>query len=140
MGATAHIEPDTARRPRRNDAARATWRQARAVELALEGRSYDDIAHAVGLANRGSAWRTVQKALHNRVVAGVDELREMEVDRLDKLQATVWPQVEAGNVKAIDAVMKIIDRRCRILGLYAVPQAAPGPIRTIVQPGSLATR
>ena len=60
-------------------------RSQKAVELSLDGWSYDYIARGVGLSNRGNAWRTVQKALGDRVVAGVDELRELECDRLDAL-------------------------------------------------------
>jgi hypothetical protein len=38
-----------------SNAALAAYRTARAVELALAGHSYDEIAHELGLANRGTA-------------------------------------------------------------------------------------
>ena len=47
-------------------AALANYRKARAVEMALAGCSYDDIASDLRDANRGTAWRTVLKALKAR--------------------------------------------------------------------------
>jgi hypothetical protein len=66
------------------------------VELALTGHSYDDIAHQVGYSNRGTAWRAVQKALRDREVEAVDTYREMELARLDALQAACWESAVAG--------------------------------------------
>jgi hypothetical protein len=45
----------------------------------LAGRSYDQIASAVGYANRGTAHRVVAKALAQRLVDDVDQLREFEL-------------------------------------------------------------
>ena len=139
MGAAAAAEQDTHRAPRRCDAARASWRQARAVELALAGRSYDQIAHEVGYTNRGNAWRAVQRALRDRVVADVDELREVELARLDALQAAAWPLAEAGDLAAIDSVLRVMDKRARLLGLNAVAMTADS-VRAVVQPGAQPAR
>jgi transposase-like protein len=49
-----------------SSAALANYRKARAVELALAGASYDDIAREIGLANQGTAWRYVDRALRER--------------------------------------------------------------------------
>ena len=103
----------------------ARWRQCRAVELVLQGAKYDDVARAVGYANRGTAHRAVAKALSERLVDGIDELRALEVARLDALQAALWPQAEAGDTKAATTVTRIIDRRCRLLGLYSANKARP---------------
>lgn len=140
MGSAVLAEHDTLRPPRRRDAAKASWRQARAVELALLGRSYDSIAREVGFANRGNAWRTVQKALGDRVVEGVDELRALEVDRLDSLQEAAWPHAMAGDLAAFDVILRIIAARSRLLGLHASPAAGSAPIRTVVLGQDSATR
>ena len=124
-------------RPR--DAARAQWRRARAVELALDGKSYDFIAREIGVSSRGNAWRTVQKALNDRVVAGVDELRELECDRLDALQVAAWAKVEQGDLKAIETVLRIMDRRARLLGLYPTKTKTQPEYVSIVRPGAGAT-
>lgn len=95
----------------------ARWRQAEAVRLASKGMDYDGIAKAVGYANRGTAWRTVNKALQAHTVADVDQLRERELERLDRLQVLLWLQADQGDLKAVDKILKVIDQRCRLLGL-----------------------
>jgi hypothetical protein len=140
VGPTALAEHDTLRPPRRRDAARAVWRQARAVELALQGRSYDSIALEVGLANRGNAWRTVQKALNDRVVDGVDQFRALELDRLDRLHEAMWPRAMAGDLAAASVILRIMDKRARLLGLYASAQTTEPQVRAVTQASMPATR
>lgn len=65
-------------------------RIARAVELALAGCSYDDIASELGYANRCTAWRTVPRAPKAREVSAVDVFRAEELLRLERLQAASW--------------------------------------------------
>jgi hypothetical protein len=71
--------------------------------------------------------------LRARIVAAVDELRCLEVDRLDALQASIWPDAMAGDVSAVQAIMKIIMHRCRLLGLFERGDAQPWePPRSVV--------
>lgn len=107
--------------------AKASWRACRSVELMLNGRTYDQIAREVGFANRGTAHRVVAKALSERLADDIDELREMEVARLDALQASLWPKAEKGDVRAVNTVVRIIDKRCRLLGLYGDKKAHQAP-------------
>ena len=114
------------------DKALTKWRKCRAVELAMDGKTYDQIAREVGYANRGTAHRVVMKAFADRLVDAVDALRELEAMRLDALQAALWAKVENGDVRAVNSVLRIIDRRCRLLGLYGAPTAAAKPLMTLV--------
>jgi len=93
------------------------WRRARCVELALAGHSYAEIALQVGYQNRGTAWRAVQDSLNSRIAGAVEEYRELELARLDALQAAHWPQAVAGSVRSADLVLRVIDRRIKLLGL-----------------------
>ena len=95
----------------------AKWRRARCVELALAGHLYDEIALAVGYQSRGTAWRAVQDSLNSRITEAVTEYRELELARLDALQGAHWPQAVAGSVRSADLVLRIIDRRTKLLGL-----------------------
>lgn len=95
----------------------ANYRKARAVELLGQGCNYDQIASELGYANRGTAWRTVQKALHDREVEAVDTYREMELARLDALQAGCWEAAMTGDRTAVETVLKVIEQRGRLLGL-----------------------
>lgn len=103
--------------------ARAAWRRGRALELAAEGRPWDDIAREVGYSTRGAAHNSVMRALHARTIEAVDDHRQLEVARLDAFQAALWDRAVAGDVDAAEAVTKIVLARCRILGLLPHPSA-----------------
>lgn len=97
-------------------------RQTKAVALRLAGLDFQAISEQLGYNNRSQAVADVQKAISARVEDGtrsIDELREVELLRLDRLQAATWAQALTGDHKAIDQTLKIIDRRCKLLGLDA---------------------
>ena len=103
----------------------AQWRKARAVELAVAGASYGAIAAEVGYSHRGTAYKAVHKALAERITEGVEQLRRLEAARLDALQAALWPQAMVGDTAAVNAVLRIIEQRARVLGI-----GAAGPTET----------
>jgi hypothetical protein len=45
------------------------------------------------------------------------ELRALEALRLDQMQAALWQQATDGDVRAIDRILRIMERRARLLGL-----------------------
>ncbi len=107
--------------------AQARIKRTRAVELATQGMSYDDIAHEVGYSHRGSAHRAVFKALAAHEAEEVEMLRAMELDRLDHYLAKVWPKVEEGDLNAILVAIRISDARRRLLGLDRRTASDDGP-------------
>ena len=117
--------------------AAARLKRVRALELAADGMSYDEVARAVGFRHRASAFRAVHKALDEREVAGVDELRALELVRLDRLQAALWDKAMTGDTRAINGVTRIVGQRARLLGLYQAAPAHPDvtPQVLIVGPG-----
>lgn len=97
-------------------------RQTKAVALRLAGLDFVNIAEQLGYTNRAAASMDVEKAISARIEDGtrsIDELREIELLRLDRLQAAAWAKALTGEHKSIELVMKIIDRRCKLLGLDA---------------------
>lgn len=58
-------------------------RDARAIQLRAQGLSYDDIAAAIGYANRGAAFKAVQRGLKAVIEPAVYELRQVEGERLN---------------------------------------------------------
>lgn len=118
--------------PHRNRALAAA-RHARAVELAAAGRTYEQIAGELGYANRGTVHRIVAQALRRETTEAVGELRRLEVDRLDALQQSLWESALRGDVNAAKAVLRIIETRCRLLGLSASGPNSVGP-RAVVVP------
>jgi transposase-like protein len=104
---------------RHRNRALAAERRSRAVEMALTGSSYQAIADELGYANRGTVYRLVKNALEHREVETIDELRGLEVDRLDSLQVAIWEDAMTGDARAAAAVLKIMHIRAKLLGLYS---------------------
>lgn len=52
-----------------------------------------------------------------------EDVRELEVQRLDELLLSMWPQAKKGNQGAVDRVLRIMERRARLLGLDAPTRA-----------------
>lgn len=97
-------------------------RRAKAVAMRLAGLDFQTIATRLGYASRGAAHTDITRALEANVAEmhrNADVLRQEELDRLNRLQAGVWPAAAAGDPKAVQSVLGIIDRRCKLLGLDA---------------------
>lgn len=92
-------------------------KRVRCVELAAQGLSYDEIAQTVGYAGRGSAYKAIAAALRAQQAPAVDELRALEVERLDALQRSCWDAALEGDIPSVDRVLKVIAARVRLLGL-----------------------
>ncbi|TYQ11601.1 UNVERIFIED_ORG: hypothetical protein L601_001500000150 [Gordonia westfalica J30] len=94
-------------------------RAAAALELRRTGLPYHAIADRLGYADESGARKAVTRLLDRREAEGVAELRAVEGDRLDALQAAAWDAAVAGDLDAIKTVLSVIDRRCRLFGLNA---------------------
>lgn len=124
--------PDRHRRGRHRNKALAAWRRARAVELAIDGRTYQQIADELGYANRGTVYRIVARALADREAEAVDTLRDLEVARLNALQNGLWDRAMAGDIAAGSSILKIIQVRCAVLGLLGRQPGGKALPRTVV--------
>jgi predicted DNA-binding protein (UPF0251 family) len=99
----------------------ALEREKRALELRRMGYRYDQIAEALGI-SQNTAWNAVQRAF-KRACCLVDEearvQRELDLQRLDAALAAIWPKVRQGNTAAVDRLVRLLERRSRLLGLDA---------------------
>ena len=111
--------------PRRLNAAE---RQRQALELRKAGATYEVIAQKLGYRGPSSAYGAIKSALHKTLQPPADEVRALEIERLDALLLALWPQARQGNHGAIDRVLKVMERRARLLGLDA-------PTRTDITTG-----
>lgn len=100
--------------PRRIDSAH---RDAAALDMRRAGHSYAHIAAELGYADRGHAHRQVSKALDAVRSEPAEALRDMELARLDEMHAAVWDQARDGDLHALDRILRIMERRARLLGL-----------------------
>ena len=101
----------------------AQEKRARALELRKAGATYDQIAKQVGYSNRGNAQRAVQTALKEITAEPAREVLTLELERLDGMLLSLWPQARRGDVNAVDRVLRIQERRARYLGLDDGPGA-----------------
>jgi hypothetical protein len=54
-----------------------------------------------------------------------DEVRQLELLRLDRYLSAIAEKVDSGDLKAIDRALKIMERRSKLLGLDAPQKVAP---------------
>lgn len=117
-------------------------RDGRALALRKQHLTYDQIAEQLGLSSKSAAYAAVQRALARVPYEAADEVRQIENERLEQmarrtLAVMVGTHVrlsggeivrdEHGNpltdpmpvLKAVDSMLKIMERRARLLGLDA---------------------
>lgn len=97
-------------------------RRAQAVAMRMAGLDYQTIADRLEYKTRQAAAKDVERALAANlaeVTRTAEEFREVERMRLERLQAAAWQAAVGGDLKAIETCLRIIDRRCKLLGLDA---------------------
>lgn len=97
---------------------RAKERAAHALQLRKAGHSYDRIAKEVGYRSRGAAYKAVVRGLRDMLQEPADEVRALELSRLDQLIAARWVGALKGSNQALDRILRCMEMRAKILGLY----------------------
>jgi hypothetical protein len=94
-------------------------RETQVVELRRTGATWEGIAQVVGYSNAGGAYKAYQRAMSRVFDQPVQELRNAELDRLDRLQRAYWKDAIEGNARSADFILRVIDKRAKLLGLDA---------------------
>lgn len=108
--------------------ARKLERQVKALELRRMGKGYAEIARTLGI-GKSQAHRLVQAGLsdaRDQIRAEANDLRAEEISRLDAMLAGLWPDARKGHQGAVDRVLRIMERRSKLLGLDAPVRLAHG--------------
>jgi hypothetical protein len=92
-------------------------RDSRVYELRIQGLTFDAIANEVGFSGPSGAWQAYQRIRHEVIFESIDDARQLELMRLDELQVAVWDRAVNGELPAAHCVLKIMDRRAKLLGL-----------------------
>lgn len=95
-------------------------RRAACFKMRMQGRTFPEIAEALGYNSKQAAWSDYQAALRDaraEYADDLEELRAFELVRLDAIAARAWVYDETGEIKALDVLLKVADRRARLLGL-----------------------
>ncbi len=135
----------------------AAEKRAQALELRKRGYSYRAIAEDLGFASESGARKTIElglKALRDTVAESAEEMRAIELERLDAMLKAMWPAVtatthvvgmsEEGPIDApgpdtrqVQAAIKLMERRAKLMGLDSATKLAGhdgGPLQTINVP------
>ncbi|HUU02182.1 MAG TPA: hypothetical protein VM425_12125 [Myxococcota bacterium] len=116
----------SARRGRRSPTSRtaiaSAEKQAQALELRRDGHTLQQIADALGFAGPSGAADCVQRALRATVAEPAEELRILELARLDSYLAALQKKIGTGEPRAIEVALRVSTRRAKLLGLDAPTQ------------------
>lgn len=97
---------------------RSQERQVKALELRRGGATYAQIAKALGMRSVGHVHQLVQDALISTLREPAEAVRILELERLDFLTKKLEKRIKAGEDKAINTFLKVMDHRARLLGLF----------------------
>lgn len=106
---------------------RAEEQRLKAVQLRLAGATYAQIGQQLGCTGP-NAYYLVSTALARtkaRTEDTVDEMRALDLGRMDAMLLGIWRQAAEGNLFVIDRVLKILERRAKLVGLDAPTKLAP---------------
>lgn len=135
-------EPVTRRRLRTSGTKIQVVAEDRAYEahqLCLRGLGWTEIARHTGYLDGKIAAMAVNAFLQKTALAQEPGRRrqvlDLELARLDELQAAFYPAAMGGDVQAGALVLKVIARRCSIMGFDKADDLSSSP-RTIVISGT----
>jgi hypothetical protein len=141
--ALANTEPVSRPRSRRAKTGVEVLAHDRAYDahqLRLAGLDWSEIAQRVGYLDGRIASMAVTAFLQKVATEQSHDHRrqalELELARLDQLQSAFYPAAMAGDIAAVNVVLKIIDCRCAIMGFDKIDDEVTGTARSIVISGT----
>lgn len=115
-----HALGDLPRTRRKTTRLERATRRAESIALRRAGVRVDAIAQKMGVTPRTvNTW--ISEAIRDIPREEADLLRRIEMDRLDALQAAQWSAAMAGDYRATDLVLKVMERRARLPDLDRAP-------------------
>lgn len=109
-----------------NEVYRPRWWYAQQMRIA--GASWREIAEALGYSDQNSAQGAVKNARRDRSKdkETLEDIVDLELERLDMLQLICWRTAHAGDLKAVQTILAIMQMRMRLLGTEKRPNSEQG--------------
>lgn len=85
----------------------------------MEGKTFTVIAEEIGYNSPQAAYDAVKRSIAAITREPAEELLKLELERLDVLWGIQYLTAQGGDVQAMAACMKIMERRAKLLGLDA---------------------
>lgn len=96
-------------------------RDRKCVEMRVAGHDWSTICETLGYSSPGHArdrYTLYLERLPPR--EGIEEQRELEMARLDRLATALEPKIANNDVRAVEVAIKLLERRARLAG-YDMP-------------------
>src|SRR5436190_847036 len=95
--------------------------------LRARGYKFDEIARELGYADRSGARKAVERGRMSWAHESDEQLRARELELIEVLVSRLMPLVDSDepDLKAMETLSKLIDRRARFLGLYGKRPSPP---------------
>jgi hypothetical protein len=108
--------------------ARKIESQGKALEMRRMGMGYAEIARQLdcSLSTAHGYIKVAMADAKAQIDADAGEMKAEEISRLDGMLRGLWPDARKGNHGAVDRVLKIMERRAKLLGLDAPVKMAHG--------------
>jgi hypothetical protein len=104
---------------KRDGAAIASAERAKkALALRRAGLSYEAIGRELGI-SKPSAFKMIARAIDAIPREEAELVRALELSRLDALLRGLWERAVKGSDTAVASVLRVMDRRAKLLGLDA---------------------
>lgn len=105
----------------------AAQRRQQALTLRRGGATFEEIGTALGCSRQRAHILVSQELIKikDEVAGEADQVRTLELLRLDRLFMGSWNKAIGGNKDAVANVLKVMERRARILGIDAPAKLAP---------------
>lgn len=117
-------------RPKR---VRLTERRRRALDLRKKGLTFVEIAREVGYTSPSGAYEAVRVALDSDAGVTNEQIRKLQLARLETLLRVIWDAAAGGEIRAVDRVLKVLDRVTKLtrLDLHEQPDE-PLPVKAYI--------
>lgn len=88
-----------------------------ALELRKAGVPYATIAERLGWKSAQAAHKAVKKALDSQINESVEDLRSMEIERLNHMLMLIWARIQQGDMRSIEQALRVMERITVLRGL-----------------------
>lgn len=107
--------------------------QVQCYELRLQGKSIRGIAEILKM-SKSTVERRISAEVKGRVLPLAEEVRQMEIDRLDSYLEKLHEQIEQGRgvPRCVEVAVKVAERRAKLLGVDA-PEKVDATLHEVSQ-------
>lgn len=115
----------------REQRARTAERRAKNLAMRLAGATWDQITSTLDYANKGAACKDFLRAMEANQAATAENatlMRQLELARLDRLQAAFWPAAMRAEHRAGRVVLDVHKERVKLLGLDAAQRTVDNAV------------